>query len=491
MQIHTRITQPGRGNDSRGLAARSELTPLVAGALATSALVVVVGQFGALATGAAFGSLVFLAVVAGFVYVPWITIAAAIPLYALLPTLRVFVNPQLGALKDLVSLAAVAGAAVLLVQRRAARRSIQVDGTVLVLIALIVALYLANLGGSISGETGYGTAWFHSVRLFCQPLSLLAVGLLVRDPARTFRAAATSMIVTAVVVALYGLLQQVMTADQLVSLGYSYGDEVRFVNGKVRSFGTLSEPFSYAGFLLIGLAVALLWSRRGLLTNVAIAVVSLGVLVSYVRTAAVISIALLGLALARNGHRLLAALLIFGSTVAAMIFLLVASQQATPRAVQVTSTSYLTLNGRTEAWQSQIGGSTTGVLFGRGVGATGTAAERAQRTLEGKQQLNSTSGDNVVDSGYLAMMADVGIIGLALLLILFVRLLRRAWDLGRRGAARGWGAAGVLVVIMLDAMSRESLTGFPTAYIGMLLVGLGLAITAEESDGGSPAADAG
>jgi hypothetical protein len=32
-----------------------------------------------------------------------------------------------------------------------------------------------------------------------------------------------------------------------------------------------------------------------------------------------------------------------------------------------------------------------------------------------------------------------------------------------------------LTVLVLDALTRESLTGFPTAYIGMLLLGLALA----------------
>jgi hypothetical protein len=35
-----------------------------------------------------------------------------------------------------------------------------------------------------------------------------------------------------------------------------------------------------------------------------------------------------------------------------------------------------------------------------------------------------------------------------------------------------------LTVMLLDALTRESLTGFPTAYVGMLVVGLALSAAA-------------
>jgi len=148
----------------------------------------------------------------------------------------------------------------------------------------------------------------------------------------------------------------------------------------------------------------------------------------------------------------------------------------------VTPTSYLTLNGRTALWRTQVGDTPLDWALGRGVGATGTAAERARLTLLGKKQLNSSTGGTVVNSGFLAMVNDVGIVGLCLLLVLFARLLRRGWKLGRSGHVQGWGAAGILSVMMLDALSRESLTGFPTAYIGMFLVGLGVAAAADEQE---------
>jgi hypothetical protein len=49
--------------------------------------------------------------------------------------------------------------------------------------------------------------------------------------------------------------------------------------------------------------------------------------------------------------------------------------------------------------------------------------------------------------------------------------------LARRAGADstdGWIAVGLLLVMAIDALSHESFTAFPTAYIGMLLVGLAL-----------------
>jgi len=374
-----------------------------------------------------------------------------------------------------VSLAAIGAGGVILVQRRAARRPLQLDKMSAVLFGLIVLLYIANIGGNLTGESSYDAPWYQGVRLFCQPLSLLLVGMVLRDPRRTFRAASLSLITTSVVVAIIGLAQQVVGVDGLLALGYEYGEQVREIGPRLRSFGTLSEPFAYASFLLVGLSILLMWTRRGSLGYLLSAVLAAGLLVSYVRTAAVIVVGLLGLALARRGKELFAALLLSGATIAGTAVLIGAAGQTQTRSVDVGPATYLTLNGRTELWQSQIGDSPADLTFGRGVGATGTAAERAEQTLTGKKKLNSRDSSTVVDSGYLAVVADIGIVGLILLLALFARLLTLGRVRARSGENRGWAAVGILIVLMLDALSRESFTGFPTAYLGMLLVGLAVA----------------
>ncbi len=462
---------------------------MASGAAATLALVLLVGRSGAsLPVLAIFGLAVFIAIVAGFMYVPWVTVPLLIPLFAIVPTLRVFVHPALGGLKDLVSIAAVAAAALLVVQRRYDRRPIRLDNVALVLFGLIASLYVTNIGGNFSGESGYGASWYQGVRLFCVPLSLLVVGMLLREPRRTFRAGAISLIATTTAVALIGLAQQAIGVDALLAAGFEYGEgaQVRQIGSRLRSFGTLAEPFAYTSFLLVGLSVLLMWARRGPVMYAVGSVLALGIVVSYVRTAAVIAVALLGLALARSGQKLIAATLLGAAVIAAVSVLVATSGRSTTRTVAVSPTTYLTLNGRTKLWQSQVGGSATDWVFGRGVGATGTAAARAEQTLTGKKKLNSRSSAGVVDSGYLAVVADIGVAGLGLLVALFGLLLTRAAQRARRGDALGWAAVGILTVTMLDGLSRESFTGFPTAYVAMLLVGLALARGSEAPAAESP-----
>ena len=474
MQTITRTTRL-----ARSLTARADYpgaSVARGAAVATIALGYLVAQQGlSLQTGAIFGLAFLAAVMGGFVYVPWVIVPMIIPFYVVLPTLQIFINPLLGGLKDLVSIAAIGAAGVLLVQRRAARLPLQLDTVSAVLFGLIVSLYLANIGGNLTGESGYGAPWYQGVRLFCQPLALLVVGMVLPEPRRTFRAAALSMIVTSVAVAAIGLLQQAIGVEGLIGLGYEYGEQVRQIGPRLRSFGTLSEPFSYASILLLGLAVMLMWTRRGIVSYLVVPIIVAGLVVSYVRTAAVIVVALLGLTLARRGQKLFAAVLLSGAAIAGTTVLVAATGQTQTRSVGVSPTTYLTLNGRTTLWESQIGDSPADWTFGRGVGAVGTAAKRADQTLTGKKKLNSQASTTVVDSGYLTVVADIGIVGLVLLLALFSRLLALGWRLGRHGELRGWVTVAILVVLMLDALSRESFTGFPTAYLGMLLIGLGVA----------------
>jgi hypothetical protein len=443
------------------------------GALAVVLAVVMSAQLGPATLVAPLALSVFAALIVAFVYRPHITVAGTIVYFTLLPTLNNFVSPLLGATKDLIAIAAVGAAAVLFVQRRNARVAWPVDRPLLLLVGFFAVLYVVNVGGGLTGESGHGPAWFHGVRLACEPLALLVVGLTLREPERTLRWAVGAVIAASVTMALLGFVQQALGIQRLLELGYAYGQEVRQVGDNLRSFGTLDEPFSYAGFLLVGLAALLLWVRARPATIAAILLLSLALYVSYVRTAALIALALAGIAIARRGHVRLALFTVITSVVLAVTVFVSASQQRETRSVILNSSQYVTLNGRTNIWQSEIGESDTAWLFGRGVGAVGTAAVRATRTLVGRNQLNDADQvSGVVDSGYFTLIADIGVIGLLTMLALLARLGFLALESARRGEGSGWLALGVLTVIVLDAMTRDSFTGFPVPWVAFLVLGL-------------------
>jgi O-antigen ligase len=478
----TRITHPRRPLTSPGVLASPAATA-TAGVTGTIVLTWYVANHGVsskLLLGLV-GLALFVGLVASFMAVPWIAIPLTIPLFVAIPTLKVFVASVVGGVKDAVSLAAIVAAALTIVLRRSRGRPTGLDGTSAVLILALFVLYALNAGGLVTGETGHGTAWAQGIRLFFEPLLLFVVGLVLPGPARTFPRAMTSLVATAVGVAAYGLLQQRLGVQRLMSLGYTYGEEVRQISGRLRSFGTLGEPFTYASFLLLAVAVVLL---RGRLTERKVATLGLlaaGLLVSYVRTAALIALALAAVALARGRHTRLAVGALAIATVAACIAFAASADQPSSRTLALNSTTYVTLNGRTKLWRQQLGPPGDWIL-GRGVGAVGTAAQRAKESLTGKQELNTRFSVTVIDSGYLGVIADVGILGLGLMLALLARFVVLARAGTKAGHDGGWVAVGIVILMAIDALSRESFTAFPTAYLGTLLVGLAIAASRERAE---------
>jgi O-antigen ligase len=471
----------------------ADLVTAATGAFLTLSAITVVGRYGTgFGLGLTVGACFFLVLVACFVVVPHVSVAATIVYFVTLPTLKIFVSDLLGGTKDVITFAAAAAALILIIQRRAGRAPVAIDRAVIVLLAFVAVLYLLDIGGNLSGESRYGAAWFHGVRLFAEPLSLLVVGLSLRDPRRTFRWAGSALALSAVVVAAYGIFQQFLGVDRLVALGYRYGGEVRQIGPNLRSFGTLDEPFSYAGFLLLCGAVLTLRGRFRASSAAILTVVAAGLAFSYVRTAAVIVVALLGLVIARRGNMRLAIFVTAGAAAAAAVFFAGASDVPSTRAVQLKPNQYLTLNGRANVWSQALGHSRSTWLLGRGVGAVGTASQRAGQTLTGGKARSSSSDSKrgtIVDSGYLAVATDIGFLGLAIFLALLARLLFLGWRFAAAGASEGWVALGLLIVMLFDALTRESLTGFPTAYIGMLLLGLALArATARAREAQAPVA---
>jgi O-antigen ligase/polysaccharide polymerase Wzy-like membrane protein len=423
----------------------------------------------------------FLGTATCFVVAPHLAVAATIPLFAMLPAIRTLAFPTIGPIKDLVTLAAGAAVAVLATQARDRGRT-WIDSRLGFAIAALFGLYVVNLGGLLGG-TALDAGWMHGVRLVAEPFILLLVGF-AAGGRRTLRWAIGSLSVTAVLVALYGIYQQLIGPGALVGMGYEYDSQVRTIGARLRSFGTLDEPFAYAAFLLFGLCAALFWYRRSRLAVGVGSIVAIGIIPSQVRSAAIVGVALLGIWLARRRLVAVAGFVLASAVVAAATILIVLPGATRTETLQTSESTYLTVNGRTEAWRVVLS-EPSALPLGKGVGLIGTAAERADRDAQvGVTEERNTTA---VDSGYFAALADVGIAGLVLIIFILGRLAQLAARAALDGKREGWLAIALLVTLSFDAVTRSSFTAFPTAFLGFLLVGLALADAGDgEGQGGAP-----
>jgi hypothetical protein len=461
---------------SRLALSRADLPVLAAGAVLTMSAAVASQRVGeTLSLGALVGLTVFFLFVAGFMALPYLTIAATIPIFALIPAVKVVAVPWIGPLKDLITFAAIAAAAILVVQRAGEGQGQRGDFWVTAAVCFLVGLYVLNLGGGMER----GVAWFQGVRLVLEPLGLLLVGMVIGNARRTLHWGLCSLAATGVFVAVVGILQQALGEVRLVELGYSWTLQVRTINGHLRSFGTMDEPFGYAAFLLLALSAILLWMRRGALAFAMGGVVIAGLTFAYVRSAIIVSLALIGLWLARSRRTTIAGFLVMLAITLAVAVLAWSSSGTESRTVRTSPSLFLTINGRTEAWKVVLDSPKTW-LAGKGVGEVGTAAERA--TFSVSRDERDVDDASAVDSGYFSLIADVGLAGLAVFVLLAARLLALARRAIARGLVAGWLAAGFLAVILLDAVTRDSFTGFPSAFLGMLLLGVALAAAAEPEE---------
>ena len=418
----------------------------------------------------------FLGAVLLFLFQPNVAVAAMIPIFATIPVLKLFVTPWVGPLKDAIALAAIVAAVLLILFERNRPR---LDGPLLGLMGLFLALYVVNVDGD------HGIAWVHGVRLVGEPLLLLVAGMTFLRPGRTLRWAMASLIATALGIAFYGLVQQYLGQWRLVGLGYSFNAEVRTYNGHLRSFGTFDDSFAYAAFLFLGAVAVLFWMRQTVVALACLTLIAFGVAASYERTALLIAVGLIAVLLARFGWGTSAALVLAAAVAVAFAFLL-GSSGSESRAYGTPNT-VVTLNGRVAAWKSAFG-SPLEWGVGQGVGKIGTAAQRATTTFTPRNAGSSVpTHTKAVDSGYFATVADVGLAGLTVLLLLLGRLGQLAWRATRHGGPEGWLAAGFLAVLVLDASTRSSFTGFPTAFLGFPFIGFALAAAGERARAESPA----
>ncbi|HEY5660894.1 MAG TPA: O-antigen ligase family protein [Gaiellaceae bacterium] len=446
------------------------VTPLV-GVLLTFAFVYEASRHGGtLSLGFILAVGVFAAFVYAFLVVPHVAVAVAIPVFAFLPATKVLVAPWLGPTKDVIALAAIVAGVPLLAFRHRLGATRPIDLPLVAAAALLIAIYVINVGG------GHNLAWAQGVRLACEPLLLLLAGLGLEHPRRTLRWGLTSLILTAAGVAFTGLLQQALGPARLVGYGYSYDLQVRTISGHFRSFGTLDDPFAYAAFVLLGVAALILTRKRDAFALAIGGLLLLGIAVSYVRTAALIAVALLALYLARQ-RRIATSVALLLAVVATAVVVVVHAQGTEARTYRTPSAT-LTLNGRTSAWKAALGTPAQWFL-GQGVGAVGTAASRARYSISETVAQAKENRTRAVDSGYFATVADVGVVGLLVLLALLGRAGTLAARSARRGDQAGWVALGLLTVMLIDALTRASFTGFPSAFLGMLLLGVALAAGAE------------
>lgn len=444
--------------------------------------------------GVAVGGAIGLALVYLMIRWAWLIPLLVVVGFALQPALKFYLSDGFGPTKDVAVVVAIAALPASFLRRRwglqvSAARQPSVDIPLVAAVLAFIALYTINPAGD------HGTEWADGARLVIESFALALVGYLGPTPQRTWRWGVIAVLVMAALESVVGIAQQFIGVNRLVNnFGYLYGEQVRQVaGGALRSFGTLDDPFNYAALVLLGFIVAIHVRLPRMLKPPLVALLGIGVLVSFDRT----DIVLMTLAVAMwMGRRRLSVAAIGVVVVTALVAAAyVGTSEIQPATGNTGAAStLLSLNGRLGAWGTVLA-DPANLLGGAGVGVTGAGAARSQvngvvatghsRSGVAPNPLPSNAL-STLDSTYLATVSDVGVVGLMLLLFMAGRMIHLAWRACRVGSSAGWVALGVIALLLLDATTRSSLTAFPFGYIGLYVFGASLA--AAQTEAGTRAA---
>lgn len=408
--------------------------------------------------------------------VPW----AVIPLFCLTQELQLRVAGPVGASKDLLTLLLAAQALVMVSRSPQTRGTLRDFRAPLGFLAVCIAFYLLNPAGSPL------LGWVFGARLFVQASLLFLIGLLAREPLRTLRHGVGAVTVMALLEAVFSLMQQAAGPRALVyEWGYAFGSQVRLTSsGGTRVSGTFGDPFQLMALGVLAAVVAAFLAhgwRRWLLLGSVLAITA----ATSVRTALVQLAAVVVLMVLRRGWRSLAATAGLFAVSAGLVLGLSVSTAEYPGAPE--KPLLLGLNGRTTAWSLAVKGPES-LIMGNGVGAVGVGSTRGAQGLITKaskynpkaESKAAFAGDNAfLDSAYLQVQSDIGIVGSLAFLAYLGSLASWIWRRLRTSDA-AWAAAAVLATSAIDWVGRSSYASYSTGFLTLYLLGLCVAAAREE-----------
>lgn len=285
----------------------------------------------------------------------------------------------------------------------------------LVALGAVSALLVGGTRGTVGLKVGY--------------FFVLAAVIVWRCPldARERDRLVTILMATGLVTAVFGIVQQVLGPERLVELGWDYNANVRFAGGFLRSFSTFDVNFPFALFLmlvvLVGVPSALEDVRRprNRLFLYSLPVVALA-LASTVTRAPWLGLAV-GLAyVGVTRYRPVLVSLVHALAIGTVALLLLGGYTSTFLSASSTWERF-------DIWSQNVSEIAEHPL-GAGIGATGSAAEKALE-VEGTDRAADATDVVQPDNSYFKTTFDLGVIGLWL----FVMLLVTAFT-GAHGAAR-------------------------------------------------------
>jgi hypothetical protein len=245
---------------------------------------------------------------------PWLAPWGIVFLFGTTSELRLRVSDLLGVSKDayVALLLAITVLAVVRGQASAAARLPPV--TVWSPLAVLLGLYVLDLGGD------HGASWLFGTRLLVEPVLLLVVGLATPQADRALRHLVLALCVFMPLQAVLAWVQQAVGPEALVyEWGYAFGTQVRLSSGgSLRAPGSYEEAFALAAQAVLAACVAAtVASRRQAILLVLSVVAVLGA--TQVRTAAIQLAAVVLLVLLQRGKVLAAAVGVVGAAAGAVL----------------------------------------------------------------------------------------------------------------------------------------------------------------------------